>query len=196
MDLYTVLLFLHFLGVFALVSAFAVQQRALPRLRNARTAEQARLWLSLLASGQRAYGPAAAFLVLSGLWMAYLSWGGLLPWMTVSLFALAGIEATAFTVVRKQLKSIARELERAEGAELLASASPAIANPRLGAALMAMNLTVFATVFVMIEKPEGLVASVVLVAGALLGAALGFALSSRHPSPRLDEAYTSPSEVR
>ncbi len=48
MTLYTVALFIHFLGLIALFAGFAIYQRAGMRLRNANALVEARIWLDLL----------------------------------------------------------------------------------------------------------------------------------------------------
>lgn len=113
MNLYSLALFAHVLGVLGLFIGMGLQWTITLRLRRARTLAQMREWSSLIA-GVGKLGPASgALLLVAGIYMMVVSWG-LTPWIAVSLAGVLLMMAAGMGVTARRLKRIQRTAVMAE----------------------------------------------------------------------------------
>lgn len=188
MNLYSVALFAHILGVLGLFIGMGLQWTITLRLRQARTAAQVREW-STLISGAGKLGPASgALLLVAGIYMMVVSWG-LTPWIVVSLAAMLVMMVLGMGVTARRLKAI----QRAALADVAADGiSPTIQrrihDPVLWIATQMAGSAALGVVFLMTTKPGWggslLALAVALVAGSVIG---GLSAKSRRPPVEVEE---------
>lgn len=194
MELYTLLLFTHILGVLGLFIGMGLQWVSVLRLRRAQTRGQASEWISL-ARGAGRFSPIAGVLVLgAGIAMMVMRWTLTTPWIMVSLLAIVLMMVASMGVSVRRIKVIARTLAQASGdaGDPLPPESHGLThNPALWLATQLAAGQALGVVFMMTVKPE-LVGSLLTLAVALaLGAAAGVATAK--PRRRPDAATTGKS---
>lgn len=194
MELYTLLLFTHILGVLGLFIGMGLQWVSVLRLRRAQTRGQASEWISL-ARGAGRFSPIAGVLVLgAGIAMMVMRWTLTTPWIMVSLLAIVLMMVASMGVSVRRIKVIARTLAQASGdaGDPLPPESHGLThNPALWIATQLAAGQALGVVFMMTVKPE-LVGSLLTLAVALaLGAAAGVATAK--PRRRPDAATTGKS---
>lgn len=187
MELYTLLLFTHILGVLGLFIGMGLQWVSVLRLRRAQTRGQASEWISL-ARGAGRFSPIAGVLVLgAGIAMMVMRWTLTTPWIMVSLLAIVLMMVASMGVSVRRIKVIARTLAQASGdaGDPLPPESHGLThNPALWLATQLAAGLALGVVYMMTVKPD-LGGSLLTLAVALaLGAAAGIA-SSRPRSARI-----------
>ncbi len=93
MNVYALVLFLHFLGMAALFIGYGLELTASGLLRGAATGDQARAWLRIYRVSLPVSGPALALLILSGGFLGAVTGLSKEGWVLVSF---AGILVALF----------------------------------------------------------------------------------------------------
>lgn len=194
MNLYTLLLFAHILGVVGLFIGMGLQWVSVLRLRRARTTGQAREWVGL-ARGAGRLGPITGVLVLgAGIAMMVMRWELTTPWIMVSLLAIVLMMVASMGVTARQTKAIGRALAQESGGAdgpLAPELNRLTHNPALWVATQLAGGLALGVVFMMTVKPD-LVGSLLTLAVTLaLGGAAGVATAN--PRRRPDAATTGKS---
>jgi hypothetical protein len=190
MNIYTLALFAHILGVLGMFIAMGLQWAVVFRLRRARTVGQVREW-SGLSRGAGRLGPVSAALILAaGIYMTVTAWSLTAPWVVVSLLAMLAMVGIGMGVSGRWLRGIGRATGASEADS--AAISPDVARLIQGPALwVSSQLTAgiaVGVVFLMTNKP-GLVASLVAMAVASgLGLVVGIATARNRQSPQRSAA--------
>lgn len=179
MNLYTVLLFVHMIGLTSLFGGVVLIQRSGIRLRRAATWEEARTWLALLRDVRGMFAGGSGMLLVTGLWMTHLQWTFATPWVVVPavllvLFAVAGSGVgRAFARLEE---GAARRTGAIEGHERAIVSSPA-----LWSLIFAMNFGALGIVWLMTTKPGWAVSIGVPLALTALGALVGRGVGGGRP---------------
>jgi hypothetical protein len=183
MTAYTVALFIHLLGVIALFGAFVLLQRAGPRLRGAQTVEQARTWVELARTTTPMIVSGAVMLLVTGMFMIGTTWGTLTPWAAVALAGLAMMATLHVLVNRHHFALVSAAVTAAPAGPPPASLARLISAPAPWAILFANNGMALASLWLMATKPDWLGAIVPMLALALVGGAVGYAVVRPRSAP-------------
>jgi hypothetical protein len=170
---YNLALFIHILGVITLFAALALVQRGGARLRQARTVEHARLWLSLLQPTGRMFPSAAVMLFLSGLFMADQVWSFTTPWVVVGFVTLAAMMIVGSTVTGRGLARAGRMSASSDEGPLPEELRGLISAPAQWVSASGLSGAGIGVVWLMTTKPDWTVSIVVVVALSAIGAVVG-----------------------
>ena len=169
--LYSLTLFVHILGALALFAAFGLEWTSVLRLQRARTADQAREWLSVVSSLRWIAPAALLILLLTGGFMTATTWGGQV-WIGVALAALVTILVVGGALTGPRMAAIAR-VTTAEGSSVSMGFQQRLQDPLLWASLHVRSAIAVSIIYLMTIKPA-LVGSLLAVGIALM---LGIATS-------------------
>lgn len=158
--LYSIALFLHVLGALGMFVALGIEWTSLRNLRHATNAREARGWLGLFLLLRRFYPASFVTILVTGIYMMAVSWGGA-PWIAISFLGLLALPAIAGVMTARRVRRIGPEI--AGSTELDASLRGRLADPIL---LLSHRLRVglaVGIIFLMTVKP-GWIGSLVAIA--------------------------------
>lgn len=155
--LYPYALFLHVLGSMALVAFYGLEWATLVRLRRLSDGGQVLEALSPMRAGQVLVAMAGPVLFLSGLYMSWVAWGWLAPWIVTGFAAMVLLAVLGGSVTGKHVQA----LIASEGADLPARL------PSMWTSFVVRISVLVGTIFLMCAKP-GLVGSLAAMAISLV----------------------------
>ena len=168
-----VALFIHILGVATLFTAMGFLQRGGAKVRTASTAEEMRLWLSLVETTGRMFPLALLFILGSGLYMTDQVWSFDTPWIAVAIVSVVLMGVVGGAVVGRGFSAMGRAAAAVSSSSDLAQA---VGAPLPWIAATALNGMAIGLVWLMTIKPGWtqsiLVVSILTVIGALIGSAM------------------------
>ncbi|MGH7571418.1 MAG: hypothetical protein ACREMK_06195 [Gemmatimonadota bacterium] len=160
MNLYSIALFLHVMGALGMFIALGIEWTSLRNLPRATTAQEARGWLGPFLLLRRIYPPSFLAILVTGIYMMAVSWGGA-PWIVIGLFGLLALPALA-VVTGRRMRRLGPAIGAARG-ELDDSLRASVTDPALWLSLrLRMGLAV-GIIFLMTVKP-GWIGSLVAIA--------------------------------
>lgn len=188
MSLYPLALFLHVVGALLLFVTLTIEGVALRQLRRAAMASEAKSAAAMVRVN-RIVGPFSALGVLvPGLYMTVTSWG----WVTWIMVALVSWALIAVLGAVNGIRILALERTPAE------DASPPVIGRYQDPQFLVSWLTrvgiALGVIFLMTVKPGAFMAVSAIVVAAVVGAALGVALTQRS-NRRADGPYAREGEV-
>jgi hypothetical protein len=166
--LYSIALFLHVLGALAMFIALGIEWTSLRNLPHATNAREARGWLGLFLVLRRSYPWSFVTIVVTGIYMMAMSWGGA-PWIAIGFLGLIALPTIAGVMTTRRVRGIGPELG-GSAAELDASLKARLADPIL---LLSHRLRVglaVGIIFLMTVKPGWIGSLVAIAAFTGLGA--------------------------
>ena len=180
MDAYSIVLFVHIVGVLGLFVALGLEWTGLRQIRSAIIPEQVRAWMGILKS-TRGFGFASmGTTVITGIYMM-LTDTGLVPWLYVSIGALVLVILLSVRVTAPRMVAIGMDLAIEKGT--LSKTFHDLANqPLLWISIQTRVALALGIVFLKITKPE-LVGSLLTV-----GVAIVLSIASALPMPRRERA--------
>ncbi|HVU73507.1 MAG TPA: hypothetical protein VHE83_11155 [Mycobacteriales bacterium] len=172
-------LFIHLLGVFALVSGVAIEIVLVTAALRATTVEKVAAYLAPLKVLPAVFGVAALVLLAAGSSLVHkehkdgdplVHWGA--AWVDIAIVVLLGLTAIAPFVWGKPLAAVHEQAEAAGTGPVPAAIAAALRKPSIHIGMRAAWCEVIAALFVMSNKPGwgGSVAAVVIA--AVVGAGL------------------------
>jgi hypothetical protein len=182
MQIYSIALFLHFLGLITLFGAFAIYLRTGARLRAATAMEEAHSCLGLLESTNPMFPAGLMLLLASGVVMLITRWRSAQPWIVVGLVGLVAITAIGGVVSSRQLRAI-RDAAPADERSISAELERAIANRAPWLVTAALAGGALGIVWVMTIKP-GWVGSIAAVTIATVLGAFVESIAARNGRSR------------
>jgi hypothetical protein len=174
MSLYSVVMFVHVLGLIAVFAGFAIQQRAGARLRIARRGDEAKPWADLLVDTRSMVPWGTLMLLLTGWYLAGGLWRP--PWVLAAVIAVIFMAAASGLLVWPGYLAIGRHVSESPG-PLSSAAARAVRQPRTWAALSSANGAGLGTLWLMTAKPAAVEATLVVLFGATAGALAGLWLA-------------------
>jgi hypothetical protein len=167
-----VALFIHILGVAVLFTAMGFLQRGGAKVRAASTAEEMRLWLSLVETTGRMFPLALLFILGSGLYMTDQVWSFDTPWIAVAIVSVILMGVIGGVVVGRDFSAMGRAAAGASSSDL----TRAVGAPLPWIAATALNGMGIGVVWLMTIKPGWtqsiLVVTILTVLGGVIGAAM------------------------
>lgn len=169
MEVYSLVLFLHFLGMVALFAGYGLEWTSSTLLRSATTGDQARAWLRIYRLSLPVSGPGLLVLLLTGGYLAGVTGISGSGWVlatfggiAVALFIGFGLLMPRFKAVRAALPEGAASLP----AEVLAKTQ----DPAIVTLIRARFVLALGIVLLMTLKPSLGVSFLVLLVSLVLGA--------------------------
>ena len=177
--LYSLALFLHVLGALGMFAALGIEWVSLRNLSKAANAQEARGWLGLFMVLRRFYPLSFFTILVSGIYMMAVSWGGA-PWIAIGLLGLLALPAIAGIMTARRVRRIGPEL--GGSAELDESLKARLSDPALRLSHRLRVGLAVGIVFLMTVKP-GWIGSLIAVAAFTALGGLS-ALAAREPAER------------
>ena len=178
MQLYDIAVFVHVLGVIALFGGFIIHHRAGARLRAASTVEEASPWFALIDATKEMFPGGLLMLLVSGIYMTYVRWRSMPPFIVVGLVAWVVIMICGAVFAARQSRSIKAALAGTSGS--LTESQRVVIHDRMPWLVVAvLNGMALGLVFLMSTKPSLLVSLVSLVVPALAGVFVGASVLKR-----------------
>jgi hypothetical protein len=172
MQVYTLALFVHIVGVLGVLVGVGVWLFAVAALRRAEQVAQVRALAGLtVASGNVAVG-GVLLLTAGGVYMALTAWSLEATWIIVATISFVLLAPFGAFVLDPRIRALAKAAAAAPDGSLPVSLSERVRDPILGIGLNLYVAVLLGIVFLMTTKPPVVVVSIlVMVAAALLGLA-------------------------
>jgi hypothetical protein len=179
-EIYAIARALHMLGALGVIAAVGLEGWSLWRLRRATTAEQVRQRLRISGRVGQLGMTAMLTQLASGGYMMATVWGGV-PWIAVTLAAMALLILLAMALTRPGMTAIGR-LAMRENGPVSTSLRQALQATRLRVSFQARAAIILGIIVLMGMKPD-LAASLLI-----MGAAASLGLASAMLVPRRPRA--------
>jgi len=181
MDAYSIVLFVHIVGVLGLFVALGLEWTGLRQIRNATVPEQVRSWMGVLKSTRGAGFASMLTTVITGIYMI-LADTGLVPWIYISILSLVLVILLSVVLTGPRMVAIGQALAMGKGT--LSSTFYSSANhPLLLISIQTRIAIALGIVFLKITKPE--------LAGSLLtiGVAIVLGIATSLHLPQHEQAH-------
>lgn len=172
MDLYAIALFIHFVGLIVLFSAFVLHARGDRQLRRATSMEQAHVCIMLLKASGPMFPVGSMLLLLSGLYMSQPRWSFSTPWVTVGIAGVIAMSVIGGIVGGRHGGALKVYADQTRGpippelALVIRQRGPQITSLALGGAALGI-------VWIMAAKSNWTASIAVILTAAILGALAG-----------------------
>lgn len=184
MNIYSIALFFHIVGVLGLSVALGLEWTGLRQIRGAILPEQVRSWMTILISTNKVGFLSMLATVITGVYMMRAVWGGV-AWIYVTLGSLVLMIVLSVALSKPRMAAIGQALVTEKG-----SVSQTLYNlvnhPLLWVSIQTRVAILLGIIFLKIAKPN--------LGGALLtiGVAILFGLASALPMARRLRAQGAP----
>ena len=167
MSAYTIVLFTHLLGLVGLFVGYGLEWAASSLLRRSSTSDQARAWLRVYKLSLPISGPGLLILIVSGGYLASVTGGMKLGWISASLLAIVFALGIGFVFLLPRMKRIRAALP--EGNVTLPDVILArVQDPMVPTLIRVRFVLALGIVFLMTAKPEALATSLFLLLGTIV----------------------------
>ena len=174
--LYSIALFLHVLGALGMFVALGIEWTCLRNLPHATNAREARGWLGLFMILRRFYPLSFFTILVTGIYMMAVSWGGA-PWIAIGLLGLLALPAIAGVMTARRVRRIGPEL--GESVELDESVKARLVDPALRLSHRLRVGLAVGIIFLMTVKPGWIGSLAAIVAFTALGGLAAVASRNR-----------------
>jgi hypothetical protein len=174
MTAYTLTLFAHVSGAIGYFAAMGVWLFGLTALRRATRVEQVRTLTDLMGRLGPLFGLSVLLILISGLSMAFTTWGFQTGWIEVALVSLVLIAPAGGLLIEPRRRVIARLAQDAPDGSVPQVLAQQTHDPVLSTTVWTVTALLLGVVFLMTNKPS-LIAALLVMAVAL---ALGLASSA------------------
>jgi hypothetical protein len=169
MSLYTLVLFIHILGVIGLFVGLSFLWAGVLRLRRARTVAEVRAG-TRLAGSQRILLLVSSLLVLAaGVYLVEAAWQWETPWILLSLATLVVIGVLNSAISARRLATIEKAVADDAGGLLPPTVQRQLADPVLLTSVQTAGMLGLGVVFLMTVKPDLVGSLITLVVALVLG---------------------------
>ncbi len=181
MDAYSIVLFVHIVGVLGLFVALGLEWTGLRQIRSAATPEQVRSWMGIFKSNRGLGFASMGTTVITGTYMI-LADTGLVPWLYVSIGALVLVILLSVVLTGPRMVAIGQAMVMGKGT--LSSNFHILSNhPLLWISIQTRIALALGIVFLKITKPE--------LAGSLgtIGVAIVLGIATALHLPQPEQAH-------
>lgn len=168
--LYSLALFFHVLAAIGMFAALGIEWTTLRNLARATSGEEARDWLGHFAILRRLYPLSFVTILVTGVYMMTLAWGGE-PWIAVGLLGMLALPAIAGVMTARRVRRIGPEL--GESVELDGSLKARLADSALQRSHRLRAGLAVGIVFLMTVKPGWVGSLAAILAFTALGGLVG-----------------------
>lgn len=176
MNLYTLALFVHVVGVVGIFGGLGTWLFGLASLRRAQRVEQARpLAEMVIAAGYLVVGSLLP-LGVAGFYMALTAWSVRATWIIVATVSFVLLAPAGALLIDPRVRAIAARAREAPDGPLPTALAASTHDPILGTGLRIYIAVLLGIVFLMTTKPALTVSIVAMLAAAALGLVSGVPL--------------------
>jgi hypothetical protein len=173
MNVYSISLFFHFLGLINLFGAMLMMHRVGARIRRAPTVEEVRLWLGFARTIQPFFILGSLLLLLTGLHMAGANWGFAQPWLLTGLGTVLALTPIGPVIQKPRFMAMGKAAAEAPAGPVPRNLAMMLTDPTPWRVASATAGAALALLWIMTQKPVGWIGC---LAPVLLLAALGWFL--------------------
>jgi hypothetical protein len=185
MSIYTIVLFVHTVGVIGYFLGIGMWLFILLGLRRAQRVEQVRALIHLNDLSGPFSGISALLLLAAGLYLALTAWSLLTGWILVALISLLLMVPTSAALIAPRRSAIVKQLDReAPSAGISEALERHIDDPVLATVCTTVLTLLLGLVFLMTTKPNLAGSLIVMAVALLLGLAAGALVSRMRRTPR------------
>jgi len=181
MNLYTNILFLHFLGMAGLFVGYGLEWTATALLHEATTAQAVRNWLGTYRLSLPLSGPSLLLLIFTGGYMAGVTGKSKEGWVLATALGIVVALVIGFALVMPRMKAIKAGLSAGDAA-LSADALAQVQNPVIITLIRIRAFLALGIVYLMTTKPPIGTSFAVLIAAVILGAIFSASVWSKKPA--------------
>jgi protein-S-isoprenylcysteine O-methyltransferase Ste14 len=181
MDAYSIVLYLHIVGVLGLFVALGIEWTGLRQIRSATVPEQVRAWMGILKSTRGVGFASMLTTVITGTYMI-LTDTGLVPWIYISILSLVLVIILSMVLTGPRMVEIGQALAMGKGS-LTRTFYSLTNHPLLWMSIQTRIAIALGIVFLKITKPE--------LAGSLItiGVAIVLGLATTLHLPQREQAH-------
>lgn len=179
MSVYTIVLFVHIAGTFALLAVVGIQTAGTFWLRQAQRVEQVRDLTGRMLALARVFPVILLTILAAGLYMAITTWGLQTAWIDVALVTFLILSVAAPAIHAPRGAALKRAAEAASDGPLTPDLVAQVRDPVVAVSHMTLLTLTLGILFLMTNKPPlGISVGAILVA-LLLGLATSIPLRRR-----------------
>jgi hypothetical protein len=171
MSIYTIMLFVHIVGVIGVFLGVGVWLFAVGALRRAQEVAPVRALAGLTAAAGNAAIGGVLLLAASGLYMAVTVWGPQATWIIVATISFVLLAPFGAFLLDPRVRALAKAAAATPDGPLPASLLVRTRDPMLAIGLCLYIGVLLGIVFLMTTKPTLLLSILVMVVAAVLGLA-------------------------
>ena len=176
MSTYSIMLFVHIVGVIGVFVGVGAWLFAVSALRRTQQVAQVRALAGLtVASGNLAVG-GVLLIAIGGFYMVLTAWGLHATWIVVATVSFVLLAPFGVLVLDPRIRAIAKAADAAPEGPLPASLAARVRDPIVGIGLHLYIAVLVGIVFLMTTKPTLVVSILAMVVAAALGVASGLPL--------------------
>jgi uncharacterized membrane protein len=163
---YSVVLYVHLLGLLLAVGATALAFHGALRLRDATDADEVARWARFVAAVVPCFPVATLLLAGSGAYLTQVGWSWTTAWIDAGIAGLALIAVCGSAIEGPRTRALARE---ARTAGMTPRARALQRDPLSWSAKLTTLTLALAVTFLMVTKPSALGSALALVVAVLVG---------------------------
>jgi hypothetical protein len=167
MTVYSLTLFIHFLGLVALFVGYGLEWAASSLLRRSATSDHARSWLRIYKLSLPISGPGLLVLIISGGYMASVTGSMRQGWISGSLLAIVFALGIGFVFILPRVKRVRAALPEGN-VDLPATIVARLQDPVMATLIRVRFLLALGIVLLMTLQPALLSTSLFILLGAIV----------------------------
>jgi hypothetical protein len=179
MNTYSIVLFLHFVGMAALFIGYGLEWTASTLLRGATTAGEARSWLRVYRGSLPVSGPGLLLLILTGFYMAGVNRMTKEGWVIAAVVGIVLALVIGFGLLLPRFKKLRPQLQAEGTAALSSEVLGGVKDPVIATLIRIRTMLAIGIVYLMTAKTPLVPSLVVLLAAIGLGVILAAPAWSR-----------------
>lgn len=173
MDIYSLALFMHILGVIAFFMALGVYAFGLVALRRATQVQQVRVICQVIFATDAVAVGGIVLVAAAGVYMAVTTWGLTTGWVIVAIISFASLAPLGPLIIERRLHRIAALAEESPDGPLSPQLQQRLADPVIGAALFLLLALLLGIIYLMTTKPALVSSILAMVIAPVVGLIAG-----------------------
>jgi len=152
MNIYSIALFLHIVGVLGLSVALGLEWTGLRHIRNAVLPQQVGAWMRILKNTNKVGFPSMLTTVITGIYMVLKGWDWV-PWIMVTIGSLVLVIALSVALSKPRMMAMGQALAKEKGS-VSQTLHNLVNHPILWISIQTRMAIVLGIVFLKIAKPD------------------------------------------
>jgi len=167
MTTYSILLFLHFVGMVGLFVGYGLEWAASSLLRRSTTSDQARSWLRVYRLSMPISGPGLLLLIVTGWFLARPTGAMRYGWVSGALLAIVFALGIGFVFILPRVRRLRAALSE-DHVTFSAAGLALVQDPMIVTLIRVRGILALGIVYLMTIKPEALSTSLFILLGAIV----------------------------
>jgi hypothetical protein len=174
MIIYQIALLLHILGALGIFIGLGFEWLCLKRINGTTSHEKLKEWINFLASLKTIFSTSAVALLLSGIYMSIMTWGGA-AWIVVSFIGLVTSSINGAVITGKKIEAL-QKIINTDDSKLPPDIFEQKHNQKLFSHFQLRSAISLSIIFMMTFKPEMTISISAFVLALILGSLPIFSL--------------------